>query len=126
MKIVTHPVNAAMLRKRFEVEQPRMPMGTFSWLNSVEIVESQLMERDKPTGRYILPDGQVVDRDSVLVRRRFVDYGPEDIPLLLYVGLIREEREPLFYQMDDSLWRFRSFMDFPVVMQPRAMLMSTV
>ncbi|MAT51423.1 MAG: hypothetical protein CMK32_09605 [Porticoccaceae bacterium] len=61
----------------------------------------------KPTGWFILPDGRKVNRHGwithdtrvrltyhytrVVLKTRWVTYGPEDIDYLVYAGLIKEE-----------------------------------
>lgn len=105
-KIITHPDNLAALKR--EVDSGSHDTGRL--FNSIEIQTNRHMDRDKPTGRFILPGGTVADRDAVRVEERFVEYGPEDIEFLLWAGIIREEREALFYQIDDSA--FRMMFDF--------------
>jgi len=105
-RIITHPSNVAELRRHFEKQQrTRSPFGILGALSrGVEIQESEHMEKDRPTGKYILPDGRVVENQDVVVDTPFVTYGPEDIPSLLYAGMIQEEREALYYMLSDSWW----------------------
>lgn len=68
------------------------------------VCTNKILAKDKPTGRYILPSGKVVERDQINLRHKFVIYGPEDADLLVYMKYIREEREMLFYVTDDSFF----------------------
>jgi len=54
--------------------------------------------------RYRLPDGALVKRGDVLVKTRFITYGPEDIEHLLYLGWISKEvvQVESFSEEDDS------------------------
>jgi hypothetical protein len=98
--IVTHPNNLELL-KRASVVTPLLGYPSVV-RQDFRIQANQHMEIDKPTGRFVLPNGLVVNRYSVKVSHRFVEYGPEDIELLLFARVIREERTPLFYVYDDS------------------------
>lgn len=98
MKIVTHPDNLELIKRMCDHEE----FGDHGILG-IEIVSDRHIERDRPSGRYIMPDGRTVPLKDVRVPDgRFFEWGPEDVRLLLWWGIIREEREPLFYQIDDS------------------------
>src|SRR5262245_38786373 len=97
--IMCHPANVELLRKAinqgtFDNGMSPSPHRWFSF-DSFTIQPSSLMERDKPTGRYIV-GGKAVSKDAIRIHERFIEYGPEDLEWLLYSGRIREEREPLF------------------------------
>src|SRR5258705_13970 len=73
--------------------------------DAVEMVADKHLDREKWTGKYLLPDGRAVARGEVVVPDgRFFEWGNSDleIKLLLEWGLIRKQMEPLFYQIDDS------------------------
>lgn len=65
------------------------------------------MDRYKATGKVILPDGTKQSKSEFRMSERFIDYGPEDVQLLLWCGVIREELETLFYVMGESMFRSR-------------------
>ena len=46
------------------------------------------------SGRWIQPDGQAVLPEDICIESRFVHYGPEDIELLRFAELIKEETVP--------------------------------
>ena len=133
--IVTHPANFQLLTSTMSSVAARdidSLTGGMPYLPDFRIRVDPLMERDKPTGRFVLPDRRAVERDQVRVDERFVVYGPEDIEYLLYVGVIHEEREPLFYIMDatykmrmDATYKMR--MDLgPIVLEPRAVIYGAI
>lgn len=97
--IVTHPDNVQLIRDAIGSGEFDAP----GQLDQMFVIRpNKHMDIDKPTGRYVLPDGEVVARDDVLVTHRFVEYGPDDIYLLLFARVIREERTPVFFSYDDS------------------------
>jgi len=103
--IITHPDNLAhikakLISKGVDRNGDVLPEDVFC---SVPIRTNAFLDRDKPTGKYIV-DGKVVDKEEIKVEERFVVYGPEDLDYLLYAGLIEEERKWLFYGMDDSFF----------------------
>jgi hypothetical protein len=109
MKILTHPDNLDLIKQKCDKEE----FGKSGFLG-IEIVAERHMDRDKSTGRYILPNGKAVPRDQVTVADGpFFEWGSSDleIKLLLEWGLIKEEREPLFYLIKDEL--LRSFWNEP-------------
>jgi hypothetical protein len=117
--IFTHPDNMALLKR--ELDSGKHDAGeAFPYFT---VKASPMMDRDKPTGRYFLPGGKLVEKSAVRVAERFTEYGPEDVPYLLYAGLIKEQREALFLVMDD--FRFRSsIMDFAPTLLPRTIFTS--
>jgi len=124
--IVTHPDNVNWLQAKLEAEErksnPDSFHGFFSpLLFSFTIKPNPNIERDKATGRYKLFDGRTVAKADICIRTKFITYGPEDIDWLLSMGLITEERERLFYEVDE---RFTMrFFDFtPKYSAPRSFL----
>lgn len=97
--IVTHPDNVQLIRDVIGSGKFDVP-GQLDQMFAIR--PNKNMEVDKPTGRYVMPDGSVVVRDEVLVTHKFVEYGPDDIYLLLFARVIREERTPAFFSYDDS------------------------
>jgi hypothetical protein len=128
MTIYTHPDNVEELRKKLRPAVNNSTTGmALDWLDSlmgIDIVSDSHIEKDRTTGRYILPDNTVVEREDVCVEHRFFTYGPEDIWLLLLMGAIREERERSYYELNDN-WNIRMDMfKMPMVVEPRFMLTS--
>lgn len=116
--IVTHPDNIQLIRDAIGSGKFDAP-GQLDQMFAIR--PNKHMDIDKPTGRYVLPDGKVVARDDVLVTHRFVEYGPDDIYLLLFARVIREERAPLFLSYDDlALIGFRAGFAVPVPKPSRA------
>lgn len=117
----THPDNVKTLLKH--IDQGVYDAGNFMPM-FFTVRDCAFMPKTKPTGRFVMPDGSVVDRSDVSIRERFVNYGPEDIDYLIYVGAIREETEILVTLMDD-MWQFRMATNMPFVMQNRHVLVNT-
>lgn len=116
MKIITHPDNLELLKRHCDTEH----FGDHG-IFGIEIVASRFMERTRKTGRYLLPDGRRVWRKDVRVPDgRFFEWGNSDleIKLLLEWGLLREEEEPFFLKIDDSLFSFKSLLE-PVFKPPK-------
>lgn len=118
--IITHPRNLELLRKA--VDAGEYDRGqTFPMIT---IRTSESMEPDKPTGRFILPGGRAVKREEIRLRKgRFVEYGPEDVGYLLFAGVIREEREPLFYMMEDR-FMIKAF-EMPIITPMRSVIVNS-
>lgn len=105
MKIITHPDNVELLRRR--TRQPDKLTELLSGRPTpfgIEIVTNRYMERERPSGRIILPNGTAVDRNKFQIRTRFITYGPEDLHYFLWTGEVREEMEPVFFVMRDELF----------------------
>ncbi len=125
-RIVTHPDNLPLLKREIDRQgiggDLKSPYGLPGSLWGIRVQTNELMERDKPSGKYKMPDGRVVPAAQVKLRDRFCEYGPEDISWLVYAGLIQELREPLFMVLDD----FRLYMDWmPKIAMPSALLMNS-
>lgn len=112
---VTHPDNAKWLRKElhkiFETEKKPFdinnPFAIDVSYPPFQIRESAYLNRDTLTGRYILPTGEVVEKENIRIVSRFHEYGPEDLELLLFAGLVQEERTRLFYEVNPPGTGFR-------------------
>lgn len=102
VKIFSHPQNIEALRNQFEKEKdcgPRGLMYATHWCG-IEFVADPRLPIDTWTGRYILPDGQIVKKSEIRIRTRWIDYGPDDLEWLLYAGIVTEERTILFHKVD--------------------------
>ena len=121
-RIVCHPDNLTVLRK--QVDAGRFDDPRSMW-NDFVIQTNSAMQREKPTGKYRLPDGRIVERDQIKLSERFTEYGPEDLDWLLLVGLVTEEKELLFYVIKDSLFT-TTFNMAPLTTHRSVILMNTV
>lgn len=121
MKIIhTHPANKSliekMLQKEFSAGVPPALFHSFS----VDVRFVDHMDRDKPTGKLIGPDGVARDREGWWSDwGRFARLEESDLGWAIALGLVREEREPLFLIIDDRQFRMR-FDPGPVIHSPKA------
>lgn len=123
MDIYIHPANLKAVKERLNA-------GEFDRRNDVfggifmdfRIHSDPNIEQFKETGRFILPGGEVVDRNMVRVADRFVIYGPEDVEWLLMAGAIRHELEINVVVMKDSPWRMRMW-DMPIIQPSRNVML---
>ena len=105
MKILTHPENAKWLKAELQKHgadiDPRLkgadPWPSSVWKEPIEIVMQSHLKKWTETGNYILPDRRIVPESGVRVVDRFVEYGPEDIDWLLFVGVIKKEMKRHFF-----------------------------
>jgi hypothetical protein len=119
--IVCHPDNWEAVKAKIDRGQFDKPGSMFAVF---EVRTNPQMERDKPTGRYKLPSGKAVAKDEIVVKERFVEYGPEDFEWLIYAGIVTEEREMVFYVIDDAM--IRMSYDFAPIMPDRRVIFNTV
>lgn len=122
VSIITHPANVATIRKAVPVRH-----GIDMWDNNdVKIIENPHMEKEAPTGQYILPDGKVVPPGEVRVQEKFTSYGPDDIWFLEWAGIIRKEMKMVFFMMEDppETWWRTAICPMPVF-NPRSMIKSS-
>lgn len=119
--IVCHPDNWEAVKAKIDRGQFDKPGSMFA---EFRVRTNPHMERDKPTGRYKLPHGKVVAKEEIVVRERFIEYGPEDVEWLIYAGIITEEREMVFYVIDDAMFRM-SYNPIPPVLDRRIIYMPT-
>lgn len=47
--------------------------------------------------KYRLPDKDLVEREKIRINNRFISYGPEDLDWLLYSGLVKVEKERVYF-----------------------------
>jgi len=83
-----------------------MGLGGPVTFGGIPVRTSPYVEKDRPSGRYEMPDGSCVLPEDIRFEGRFVEYGPEDIELLLYMGVIKEDREPVIMVIPDDTSRF--------------------
>lgn len=102
--LVCHPDNLKKIKKELKSELPED--SVFSGCPLFNVRTDSTLDRDKPTGRYVLPSGTAVEKEKIRITYRFIEYGPEDLPWLLYAGIVTEERELLFYLVDDLHFKF--------------------
>ena len=119
--IVCHPDNWEAVKAKIDRGQLDKPGSMFL---EFRVRTNPHMERDKPTGKYKLPNGKAVAKDEIVVKERFVEYGPEDVEWLIYAGIITEEREMVFYVIDDAMFRM-SYNPIPPVLDRRIIYMPT-
>ena len=118
--IVTHPANYNLLKSTMQSVAARDINGV-SISPEFRIKVDPYMERYRLTGRFVLPDGRVVERGQVRVYEPFASYGPEDIDYLLYSGWIDEDREMVFFVFDDSAFKMKIDLG-PIIHEPRTVL----
>lgn len=106
MRIICHPEVAQRIRQGLvkvpNLDRPQDPL----WWGDLNIQEDQYMEREKPTGKYIDQQGNVMAKDEIRVSDRFVEYGPEDLELLLFLGLLKPERKTMAYFFNSYNYSF--------------------
>lgn len=96
-KIITHPNNLAVLRENIERKSGGLALG----LLGIEIIASPFVDEFSLTGKYVLPNGEVVEGSGDWkIETRFVDYGPEDLDYLLKAGIVKVDRVRNFYLID--------------------------
>ena len=120
--IVCHPSN-------WEAVKAKINRGHFDgpgvgMFDDFTVKTNPHMDRDKPTGRYtILASEKTVEKDKLQIKESLVEYGPEDIDWLLYSGRVTEEREMLFFVVNESLFRMR-YESMPIL-PSRTILLNT-
>lgn len=119
MDIFVHPDNLEAVKKRLNAGEFDGRVDRWSMVPpSFTLRADPHIERTKPSGKFILPSGEVVERHNVVVEDRFVTYGPEDVDWLVMAGVLRHEMTINVVVMKDSPWRLRMW-DFPVFTVPR-------
>lgn len=102
-RIICHPDNikaVAKLAQNFSFRE-----NTF--FAEFVVTADPRLEREQPSGKYILPGGEIVLPESICVTKPFITYGPEDIDWLLYAGIIKREMELLFFIVEDPPFAIR-------------------
>lgn len=113
--ILCHPANWEEVKSKIEQGQFNKQRG--SMFADFRVRTDPSIDQFKPTGRYKLQDGKTVDKSSINIKTKFIEYGPEDVDWLVYAGLITEEQEMVFFVIEDTMFRVRH--DFmPVVSRP--------
>lgn len=103
--LYTHPSNLEEVKKVAQGMERRDPTGFLDMVFGVEVRTSPWLPKSRKTGKYVLPDGSVVDAEDVRVDGRFVEYGPEDLEVLLFFGIVTEHEELLFWNHDPNIWK---------------------
>lgn len=98
-KLIMHSATWNILKKNIPVRKSDLVIDELS-LNGMEVQLNDFMEREKWSGKYILPNGSVVESRDVRLSEKFCEYGPEDIWYLLWAGIIRKHMEPLMYMFN--------------------------
>ena len=93
-KIVCHPDNFDAIMSMIEGRKPKHDHHFL--FGGIEIKPDPYMERDRPTEKFVLPSGEVVELDGVHFEGPFIAYGPSDIDWLVYAGIVIEHRELVF------------------------------
>lgn len=113
MKLICTPELEALLKKfgpgGSEPIPPDYAMKSFGYstrLDAVDIVADPYMPKDVPTGKYIDQQGNVMAKDEIRVSDRFVEYGPEDLELLLFLGLLKPDRKTMAYFFNNYNYSF--------------------
>lgn len=117
MKLICTPELEALLKKfgpcGSEPIPPNYAMKNLGGLSplqirfdEVDIVADPYMPKDVPTGKYIDQQGNVMAKDEIRVSDRFVEYGPEDLELLLFLGLLKPERKTMAYFFNSYNYSF--------------------
>lgn len=119
--IICHPDNWEAVKANIDrgsFDKPRSMFAEF------RVRTNPHMERDKPTGKYRLPNGKSVAKEQVVVKEQFIEHGPEDVDWMLYAGVITEEREMVFYVVYDAMFRM-SYNPMPPVLDRKIIYMPT-
>lgn len=112
--VMCHPDNLELVKNLPQVVTIKDEIdskGFWSW-DSLEFRTDPYMEKDRPSGRYILPGGARVVLENVVVEEKFERYGPEDIAYLLWAGVVERELEPLFYIINPIRFHSLDFKPF--------------
>jgi len=96
--IVCHPDNADAMLASLERTQTVKP---YSFLGGFDVRPDPYMEKTRKSGKYVLPGGEVVEKQDIVVRERFITYGPEDLGWLLWMGIVTEHTEFLYFILND-------------------------
>lgn len=112
--IFCHPANLELIRSQIESKgsRPCSPEGVLlGGLLGIQVITCNHMDQYRDDG-YRLPDGSVVrNKDEIVVKDRFVEYGPEDLWWLLYTGRVTVNRTQLFYVMQNPIQKAWTWYD---------------
>jgi hypothetical protein len=114
-KVVTHPENVEYLRNTVRNSREIHPMFVFK---GIEITQSPYLPKDVLSGKYIQPDGRIVAKADILIKTRWIEYGPEDFDWLMFARIIKEHRERYYLVIDDS--KLRQIHSQPLTMKLRS------
>lgn len=115
-----HPGNVAVLRQRSrqDHETQLFEDALGGRIFGMEVVQDEAVPREKWSGRWVMPDGAVVDPFMVRVLSgRFFEWDESDIWWLEKCGTIRKHMEPVIVviddprqvmdELDESFWEIR-------------------
>lgn len=106
--LVSHPDNIELLRRSLVETPPQV--SPIDRLSGIEIRPDSAMEKDRSTGRY-----HVAGREGAVSRDQLaVPFGPfceltgtdAGVKMVLEWGLIEEEREVIYYLINEQHWNF--------------------
>lgn len=103
MKILTHSANLEWFKK-YRSQEIDVKDLIHNKLFGLEIVTDNHLPQFEKTGKYILSNGQVIERGDLWVNDGpYFEWGNSDweIKLMLEWGWIKEHQTPLFYILDD-------------------------
>lgn len=101
-QVVTHPANVKHLKAMLKNSRDIHPSIVFS---GMEIREDPYLPIDVLSGKFIQPDGRVVEKNGISIKTRWIEYGPEDFDWLMFARIIKEHRERYYLVIDDSKLR---------------------
>jgi hypothetical protein len=114
-KVVTHPENVKYLRDTLRNSRDVHPMFVFT---GIEIVVDSCLPKDVLSGKYVQPDGRIVERSNISIKTRWIEYGPEDFDWLMFARIIKQHRERYYLVIDDS--KLRQIHRQPLTMKLRS------
>lgn len=107
-KLVCHPKNWEEAKKFCEKIEAKT-QNVFGVLGVEVIVSEHIPEKEfRGSFKY---QGNVVKKEDINIRTRFVTYGPDDVEWLEYAGIVEKILEPVFFMME--------FPDFSKTLQPQ-------
>ena len=134
-KIITHPSNVRAIREAIREGSRFQELDLVSGLQSpiymtrYDVIGCDSCGKDEPTGRVRHPvTGEFVDREAFKWKAdRFTTYDADSVDWLVGLKLIEEERQIKAYILDESKFRFTTFMDMgPIVPKHRGVIGSSI
>lgn len=104
VKLYVHPDNVEAMRKGLRSIKAQVAWNMHVEFNPeyipIEFVPCEFVPKGEPTGLFVLPNGDKVDRKLIRIVERFVTYGPEDLRYLLYSGKVKVDTQIAAYVID--------------------------
>lgn len=104
VRVYVHPDNVEAFRKGMRRLKARVAQNMHIEINPeyipIEIVPCDIIPKGEPTGLFVLPNGDKVDRKLIHIVEGFVTYGPEDLRYLLYSGKVKVDIQIAAYVID--------------------------